>query len=324
MAKTLVECLNDWGGVFYNFIDRELAPYDYDASAYLDVHGANFHTNYFIKTLEGFGIDNNGIFSLWYLCGENNDTACKLIINEYIIQKQWTKTIDNILEFINSICLDDYPKVTEYEINALAFSYMNNGEYGKALDTLNIWREANGMERIESLDDFHPTFDTFVIASGEYTDYDGEETFIEPQNVMCESITSNYNYHIETHKYNCINHVTLNGDTIYEDGVSQRTTDYSFDVTYTDATTPQTHFIFYQTAYNWNWADEDKEKALTPELRQAVKAMDDFWYALDVQIEKMSDAIYKTKNIGDLHDPIACLERAVKRLGDAVREFGGR
>lgn len=288
---------------------------------YLDAHGADDHAKYFMA-IPDINFSNDNMFSLWYLCGEKNDTACKLIINEFIANEDWERLLVVMTDFIDTVCGNDYTKVTEYEINALARAHIQMdtaSELGKAFDKINDWRIAHGMEPFESIEvflkNFHPVFDTFVIASGDY--HYSKSDDIEPQNVMCKSITSDYKYCIETRKYNTIYEIEVNGERIQPD---DRTTKYVLNVKFLDETKPQTHFIIYATEYDYKWAIDE----LPSDLKQAYDAIQNLYFAFAMQLENMSYSIVFDRNINNLHEPVAVLERAVKRLGDAVREFGGR
>jgi len=323
--NSLSELLAELNGRFDGFIDNELAPFGEgggfdEVKAYLSSKGIDGER--ILTMTEIVGNDPRMFVMLAYLCGFSQETMTTDLFGAWKIEGR--EYADTMKKYSNG-------NISDFDNEYQLYSYVEcNRTYkgwddAQSLDAINQWRTAHGEEpfNVWKSVNFNPTYPTVAYIAGRFNDYNGGDTPIEPQEVERRVIPDKYTTEVivsVSGKYNKIAAVRRNYEDVYDDW-SGDLTEYSTDADYNTENNPVFNLVYYETRYDWDEAEKDREKGLTPTQKAIYTAVSEMYRNIGLQFDKMETLLMENK-IRPLHDCVATMERIIRRFGDTLRENG--
>lgn len=323
---TLSELLAELNGRFGGFIENELAPFDEagddfaKVEAYLSSKGIDGKR--ILTMTEIVGNDPRMFVMLAYLCGFSQEAMTTDLFGTWKVEGR---------EYIDAMNKYSNGNISDFDNEYQLYSYVEcNRTYKgwdnvESLKAINSWRLAHDKEQFDDWEsvNFNPTYPTVAYIAGKFNEYNGGDTPIEPQEVERRVIPDKYTTEVivsVSGKYNKIAAVRRNYEDVYDDW-SGNLAEYSTSAEYNNENNPVFNLVYYETRYDWDEAEKDKEKGLTPTQKAVMIATNSCAETMQRQFEIFMRLLEENK-IRSLHEPVAVMERAFRIFGDTLRENG--
>lgn len=259
-------------------------------------------------------------FFVWLarFCDYNEET----MVNDLMTALRYDSWNPEKFRAMDDYVESDYTRFTEYQMRIFWECARGCGkDDAQVLAWVNIWRLAHGYDVFGSMSDvekyFKADYTKLLYVAGKFNDYNGGDTPVEPQDVQRFVLTDDHTVNIKTAKYNRIEYVIRDYDTLYEghDGMPEYTVIVECE---DEEHYPYFHFVYYETYYD---QDEALDR-LSPTGKALYYAFNSFVESLNAPLVKGMKTILSDGNFGTLHRSVSAMQMALNRLETALRENG--